>query len=143
MKIKRNHQKYSCVKPENMYIDKLYTFSYNPEDQPLFERFYKMKLNNLSDWSNQCREILKLKYASVDVVLEISSKGRFHYHGYIVVNNIPLFIIHDLAKLRHYGTYEIDEITDEEVWRTYVYKQQRFMQSYADRNNMIYNIKED
>lgn len=139
----RQHQKYSCVKPEDMYVHKLYTLSYNPEEQPLFERFYRMKLNNLKDWSNKCKEIFTLKYADIDVVLEISSKGRFHYHGHILVHDIPRFIIHDLAKLRHYGTYEIDsisELDDGANWGQYVRKQQRFMQGYAEWNEMEYNI---
>lgn len=139
-----NNNKYQCVKPEECHMDKLYSFSYNPEEQPLFEKFYKMKLNNLRDWSNQQRQILSsLRYCTVDVVQEISSKGRLHYHGYIMITDIVRFYLHDLAKLRHYGTYEIDHITDEDVWRTYVYKQERFMKQYCETNEMVYNITND
>lgn len=124
-----------------MYKDELYAFSFNPVEQPSFQRFYNMKLNNMRDWSERMKENLQLKYAEVDVVLEISSKSRLHYHGYILVKDIVKFIIHDLSKLREYGTYSIKQIEDDEIWKEYVYKQLRFMKEYAEQNDMTYNIK--
>lgn len=134
--------KYKGLSPEEYNENTSYSFSYNSEEQPLFDKFYSMKLNNLRDWSEQQKNILTgLKYSVIDVILEISSKGRFHYHGYIQIKDIPRFVIHDLAKLRHYGTYEIDTIKDYEKWDKYILKQERFMRKYCNTNDMYYNIK--
>lgn len=134
--------KYSCIKPEDMEKGTLYTFSYNPEEQPLFEKFYKSRLNNLSDWSQKQIELFNsLKYCEIECVIEISQKARFHYHGYIMITDIVKFFIHDLAKLRHYGTYEIDKITDSDKWKNYIYKQKRFMYDYCNANEMTYEYK--
>lgn len=134
--------KYSCIPPECVKTDELYTFSFNPEEQPLFEKFYKMKLNNLKDWSQQMYNILiSLKYAEVECVLECSRQGRLHYHGWIMIKDPIEFYLKDLKKLKHYGTYEIDYIKDDEVWSTYVYKQMKHMKSFCDKYDMIYEIK--
>lgn len=130
------------IKVESLVLNKEYAFSFNPEEQPLFEKFYKCKLNNLSDWSNAVKErLLSLKYAKVEVYTEISQKGRFHFHGYIrIISDIVKFVVHDLAKLRHYGTYEIDDIKDPITWQTYVHKQEHIMKNYCHSNNMSYMI---
>lgn len=141
--IRKNNQfkKFQCLSPEDVKEDVLYSFSYNPEEQPLFEKFYKMKLNNLSDWSNHMKDILTtLHFCNISVFQELSRKGRFHFHGYIKINKILEFYIHDLAKLRHYGTYEIDKINNEDVWETYIHKQERIMKKYCQTHDMFYNI---
>lgn len=136
-----NKQKYSCLKPEMLHLKTEYSFSYNPEEQPLFEQFYKVKLNTLNKWSEYYSALFtSLKYCKIICYMEISSKGRFHYHGLVMVTDIPRFIINDLAKLRHYGTYEIDEIKDKTVWLDYCLKQQRFMEKYCKDNDMLYKV---
>jgi len=133
--------KWTCIKPEDLDLDVHYAFSFNPEEQPMFEQFYKVKLNTLSKWSEYYINIFKsLKYCSITVNTEVSSKGRFHYHGYVLIKDIPRFIINDLAKLRHYGTYEIDFIKDKDVWFDYVNKQKFFMEQYCTDNDMIYQL---
>lgn len=133
---------YSCLKPELIVRGIEYSFSYNPEDQPKFEQFYKVKLDTLKSWSEYYAKLfLSLKYASIYCVMEISSKGRFHYHGTISIDDIARFIINDLAKLRHYGTYEIDIINDKDKWDKYVHKQQDFMEKYCKDNDMIYEVQ--
>lgn len=140
----RYSNKYSCVKPEDVDTEKWYSFSYNPLMQPLFERFYKLKLNTLEQWSQeQVRLLTTLKYCRVSVVLEISQKGRFHYHGYIQIKNNPEFYLTDLARLRDTGTYEIDIINDKEKWLEYVLKQQKTMSVYCRKNGMCYEIDTD
>lgn len=137
----KQKQKYSCLNPEELDIGKFYTFSYNPDEQPLFEKFYKCKLNNLSDWSHRMLDIFKnLKYANIEVNLECSRKGRFHYHGLIRVTKPIEFVIHDLKMLGHYGTYEIDQIDNFEKWRTYCDKQQQLIKPYAEKNDMLSQI---
>lgn len=137
-----NNAKYNAIPPEEVNTTELYSFSFNPEEQPLFERFYSCKLNNLKDWSQQQYNILtSLKYAEVECVLECSRQGRLHWHGWIIIREPIDFYLKDIKKLKHYGTYEIDHIEDSEKWSNYVYKQMKHMKKFADRNSMIYEIK--
>lgn len=136
------NDKHKCIPLEEMKPGGLYTLTFNPEEQPLVERFYNIKLNTLSGWSNLNEERLTtLRYAEIDIVTEISSKGRLHYHGYIYILDPVNFIFYDLRKLKHYGTYEIDHINNEDVWRTYVYKQQEYMEKWCKLNDMSYRLK--
>lgn len=140
-KVQPKH-KYSAIAPEDVKTDELLSFSYNPEEQPLFEKFYSMKLNNLKDWSRRQKDILtSLRYAEVEVVLECSRQGRLHYHGYIMIKDPIEFYLKDLKKLKHYGTYEIDTIQDYEKWSSYIYKQLKYMKGFCDKYDMIYEIK--
>lgn len=135
------HTKYSCIKPEQICLGDEYSFSFNPEDQPIFDKWYNVKINGLKFFSEKNENVLvTLRFCEVRVQMEVSSKGRLHYHGYIRIENVPKFIIHDLAKLRHYGTYEIDIIKDKDIWRTYVDKQKHFMENYCKLNDMKYEI---
>lgn len=136
--------KYSCVKPEDVKEGQWYSFSYNPQTQPLFERFYKVKLNTLEQWSQEHVKLFTtLRHCKVSVALEISQKGRFHYHGYIKILSNPEFYLTDLARLRDNGTYEIDFINDELKWIQYVLKQEHNMANYCKKHDMCYIIDTD
>lgn len=133
--------KYTCIKPEDVVEGTEYTFSFNPEEQPLFQRFYSMTLNNLKDWSQQQDNVFRsLKYCKINVVMEISSGGRLHYHGYITITDTVNFFLKTIKHLKHYGTYEIDVITDPDKWSAYVYKMDKKMKSFCQNHSMIYNI---
>lgn len=137
----KNQQKfkYSCIKPEDCYTGVLYSFSINPQEQPEFQCFYRMKLNTLRDWSQQFEDKMsKVHYCEYTLTCEIGSGGRLHYHGYIKINNIVKFYLHDLRYLKELGTYEIDKIEDKEVWNIYVEKQKRFMEKYCKENDIKY-----
>lgn len=140
--IRKNHKyKHNIIEPEKVNPDELLSFSFNPEEQPLFEKFYCMRLNNLADWSRRQKDILStLRYAKVSCVLEISRKGRMHMHGFIKIHKIAEFYLMDLKKLMHYGTLEIDSITNVEKWYDYIYKCSKFMRPYCERNDMVYEI---
>lgn len=126
------------IPPEDINVNTFYTFSFNPEEQPLFEKFYKMKLNNLSDWSMQMKKIFdSLHYCKIEVNMEISRRSRFHFHGVIRISDPLHFVIHDLKMLAHYGTYEIDKINNNEVWNAYCEKQQHLIEGYAKKYDMF------
>lgn len=136
-----NKAKFSAPPPERIDPERIYSFSFNPQSQPLFERFYNVKLNTLSSWSDEQEQIFKsLKHASVEICQEISSRGRLHYHGYIKIHNVIPFYLTSLKHIAHYGTYEIDEINDNEKWAKYVSKQESLMKPYCERNDMHYSI---
>lgn len=140
----RDNDKHKVIAPELVTQGSWLTFSFNPEEQPMFERFYRMKLNNLKDWSQQQYDILTtLRHANVHVILECSPKGRLHFHGVIKINDVIEFYMTDLKKLKHYGAIEIDTIGDDEIWLTYIYKQRKYMKGYADKHEMHYEIYND
>lgn len=134
-------KKHSCVKPEDMVTFHRYSFSYNPEDQPDVQRFYCMKLLEYESWFGRYYDIFdSLKYSSVRTFVEISSQGRIHFHGYIKINDIYQFFFHDMKKLKCYGTFEIDQITDPLKWDLYIKKQKHFMEEFCFKNHIIYNF---
>lgn len=136
---KQQKFKHNIISPEDVVPNKLLTFSFNPEEQPLFQKFYTMKLNNLKDWSQQINNIISsMKYCKITAYLEISRKSRLHLHGFINITHIIKFYLCDLKKLMHYGTLEIDIINDNEIWTKYVLKQEKMMQSFAKNNDMYY-----
>lgn len=133
--------KYSCVKPEDVKVGESYSFSYNPEDQPLVELFYKVKLNTFSAWSRFYYDLFKsMKYCQVHLQMEISSGARLHYHGYIIITDIVKFFMYEIKRLRHYGTYEIDTIKDRDKWEAYIDKQGDIMKIFCAKEEMQYEI---
>lgn len=138
---KKQGLKYSCVKPETVSTDKCYSFSYNPEDQPSIERFYNIKLTTYTSFIQKYKEIFtSMKYCDIQACLEISQKGRLHWHGWIRINDVVRFYLYDLKKLMHYGTYEIDVINDEEKWELYVVKQLDIMTEFCSKEGIEYCI---
>lgn len=134
-------QKYSCIKPEDCEVDKLYSFSLNPQEQPAIQNFYRIKLNTFKDWSDQIEnKIKRLHYCQYSLCIEISSNGRLHYHGYIKIKDIAKFYMYDIKLLKDIGCYEVDHITDPSVWSTYVEKQKRFMEKFCKENEIKYMI---
>lgn len=137
MVYKAAHQ---CIKPEDVIPFNKYTFSYNPEEQPSVQRFYSIRLNEMESWSQKIYDVFdSLKYSRIDTYVEISGSGRLHFHGYIRIYDIPNFYFYDLKKLKHYGTYEIDFITDPLKWDLYCKKQKDFMDQFCSKNGIIYH----
>lgn len=132
--------KYSCIPMEMMVKDGIYSFTYNPEEQPLVEKFYNIKLNTLKAFQEQIVERLHLHYAEVNVVTELSSAGRLHYHGIIKIKDPCNFIFYDLRKLKHYGCYEIDTIESQAKWSEYCNKNTRLMSEWCKKNDIPYTI---
>lgn len=52
---------------------------------------------------------------------------RLHLHGVFKCNSrksVKHFLLHEVYKLTRYSIYEIDTMTDSDVWRKYIHKQQ-------------------
>jgi len=67
--------------------------------------------------------------------MEISSRGRLHYHGRINIVNIISFIC-ALRMISLHGTYEIDTIKDKEIWDNYCVKQSKLFDKIYEIHNM-------
>lgn len=137
---KKNNGLHKCLSPECIEVGKKYTFSFNPIDQP--ERLnYKTKLGVLTEFGNKLSSLLGgLRYADVDIQLEISSSGRLHFHGYIVITALIDFYFFDIPELQRNGSYEIDYINDTSVWDKYVNKLKSPMAKWCEKNNIVYRI---
>lgn len=132
--IQYNNRKHKILAPEEMSLEQWYTFTYNPETQP---RRPNMMIDLIS-WHNGMDHKFKRKYCQIEAVPEISSNGRFHYHGLIKITNIMKFYIEDLPVLRDGATYEIDTISDMTAWKTYMYKQQYLMEPLTKEYGIPY-----
>lgn len=131
--------KFKVIKPEDCVIDTLYSFSYNPEEQPDIQRFYNIRLNEFESWSQRVYEVFaSLRYSHIRTYMEISRSGRLHFHGYIKIKDIVQFYFYDLRKLKHYGTFEIDFINDPLKWDLYIKKQKEMMEPFCKKNSMLY-----
>lgn len=138
-----DNQLHKAIKPEQCVVGQRYAFSFNPLDQPKFVQFHKVTLTTYTDWQNGVRKHLSFKHAKVNVFMEISSKGRLHYHGFIIIQNIVKFYLHDLPRLRMEGSYEIDTISDLPIWHEYLVKQKSFMLPWCIQNELEYEIYQD
>lgn len=113
------------VKPENVVVKKLYAFNYNPEAQPKVG-----KLNSVKEWWELIEYIVcgNMRYCNVKLYCEISSTGRYHFHGYIRLTEIYGFYTIDNPLLVQHGTVVMKEIENDD-WEDYILKQQYFMQT--------------
>jgi len=131
--------KHNIIKPEDVVEGCTYSFSYNPEEQPKPQRFYNISLSLFKSWSDTLNDIFNsFKYCKFHHYMEISSNSRLHFHGYIKINNISKFYFYEIQKLKHYGTFEIDFITDPLIWDLYIKKQKSFMEIFCSENEMTY-----
>lgn len=115
------NQPHKAPKPEEIVINVEYSFTINPETQPTkhnTETFIQEGHKHLKHYLTRC------KYSKYTLYTELSSTGRLHYHGYVTINNISGFYIHDIHLLKYLGSFEIDTISQMDTWENYIKKQQ-------------------
>lgn len=113
--------------PEVMVVGKEYAFSYNPD----------MLIDPKDTGTDYCIRArrfivtnLRLRYSTIDIIPEISSQGRIHFHGTIKLGSIVSFFLEDIPVLKKHGTYEIDVINNPDTWTVYVMKFYEVFESY-------------
>lgn len=113
-----------------------YALSINPCLQP---NDYK-SVNPEMEWQ-KClyQRLASLQYCVINANMEISVGSRLHLHGYIVIKDIIDFVYKDIPLLRSIGSYEIDEIKDDDIWKEYVCKLKGIMERWCVKNNLQYN----
>ena len=102
-----------CLPPEDISLNVAYCLTFNPQIQPLdidgsksansslwqfdphddlVERF------NLKTWHIACRNLFEnMKGCTIyDMVVEISAKGRYHFHGRLKITDIMTFYTFDI-----------------------------------------------
>jgi hypothetical protein len=116
------------LKPEDVQIGKCYAFSYNPISQPKIGR-----INSVKEWYDIYTKFFGIecmKGSTYQLYVEISSTGRFHFHGIIKILDRMNFYTNDTASLIGAGTSAMKEIESDEIWEKYIMKQQFFIQPY-------------
>lgn len=66
--------------------------------------------------------IEKLEHCSYYLRTEISTLGRVHYHGYVIIKDKRKFYL-NIHKLMPLCTFKIKNIDDIDEWETYISKQ--------------------
>jgi len=129
------NDRFKSVDPEDMVVGKEYAFTINPQVQPAEGKIDKpaVYLNVGLSHLNMC--LGKLAYSRLRLNLELSSTGRLHWHGIIIVDDLIGFYTMDIARLMKFGSFDIHEIKDfvemegcknkYKTWNSYVFKQSK------------------
>lgn len=111
-------------KPEDLVLDRCYTFTYNPEQQ------YVGDVERLKKVVRHFRNKMNFSCLSYKVYLELSGNGRIHFHGYIKIKEIKEFYLFAVGTMCAHASTEIDIINDDEIWYDYITKQFHIWQIY-------------
>lgn len=123
-------------KPEHIVIGDSYAFNWNPSTQPNM-----LKVFGFAEWYHHYSTGLeKLQHCSIQTVVEISSTGRFHFHGEIIFHS-HAFYWTDIKYLTEAGTCVIKKIDDADTWNDYLNKQQEFMQPFMEAQIFTEDLK--
>lgn len=120
------------VSPEEININRLYTFNYNPREQ---RSHYKNPKVRWYKMYNEIQTAINTKFAEIFGELEISRTGRIHMHGYIKFKDIAGFYLRDVPQMLQGAEIEIDTIEDHCVWEKYVMKSNVMLSGYATKIN--------
>ena len=136
---------YKGLKPEDVCSSVVYAISINPKSQPLQTNLGKMKLNCINDWYNKevIRSLNRLCHCRLSLSMEMSQGSRLHFHGTVIINDNEIidFYFHDLPLLRAHGSYEMDTIEDNKIWKTYCNKQKNIMNIWCKKKDINRKIE--
>jgi len=128
---------YKCIKPECIDTSVWYSISFNPDDNHQYfnEEYILQRLKKFNQYWNVTFNKYLNNTCYYKLQMEISSRGRLHYHGRINIVNIISFIC-ALRMISLHGTYEIDTIKDKEIWDNYCVKQSKLFDKIYEIHNM-------
>lgn len=106
----------------DLKVGEIYSVTLNPNDRYQYwdhEKRFEMF----------CKWLLKImhglrSHVELDLHTEISLKGRLHAHGKIVFKDVYNFYLKDFNMLIGMCNIDIDTINNQDIWDTYVSKQQ-------------------
>lgn len=117
------NDKYKIPSPEDIVINKIYSFTINPLKQ------HGGQMLGYMHHDSDIVRLLKHKDIKYELHRELSSKGRIHYHGYIQfidkrsLLEIYLILIPKWMRLSTFYIDTIDEKDNGESWSLYCNKQ--------------------
>lgn len=123
--------------PKKMFTSTRYTFTLNPSDS--FQYFGKVARYAKAIRAIQA-SLESLTYCEYELYPEVSKKGRIHFHGYIDIIEPARFQLYDVHILTKISIYEIDVLTDPDVWKAYIEKDKKEMLRFAKSIKQPYKI---
>lgn len=138
-----NNRPHKIPDPKLLKINTKYALSLNPSAKPIqyVEKNDTFKYNFRHYHNTILNKINKCNNCIIDIIPELSSSGKYHYHGYITIINLAYFMLMDVCILRQYFAFEIDIINDSKVWEEYVNKGSHYMESFCISEKIPYKIK--
>lgn len=121
--------------------DIAYTFNVSPSDSHQYYR--SNSLNRFSDFYKSTFQLFKkyvLDYADINLVPEISSKGRIHYHGTIKFKDTVSYHLVGAYHLQQATNIEIDTIDNLDNWHKYMYKDKTLIMPFIKNLHLPYQI---
>lgn len=123
-----NNDHHELLSYEELQDGGIYAFTYNPIDQP------KEGPQGYMDWFYSQKQFFeKFQYCKFRLYVEVSKKGRWHFHGLIKIVNRLRFTIKDIKNLMPFGhicVRHIRSMDDFVNWLAYCHKQQLELQEY-------------
>lgn len=111
---------------EDVQEGKLYAFSFNPMDKWQYDHVKGQFRLRTKSFLDDAQRLFFFAGASTRTWVEVSKKGRLHYHGVILIHDKSLFYVYDLTGLEKSGALCIKEIDNEDKWYEYCQKQFQF-----------------
>lgn len=126
--------------PEDVQEGRPLSFNYNPQMQP-HHNLGAYALTEIKDFIEDCYKVFKsCGNCDIKVVPELSRLGRWHFHGWIVINNVMDFYLSDIHKIINKGTVYVNHLADADGWKDYVYKQHNLMIKISRREDFEYEL---
>lgn len=114
--------KASIMSPEEIKLNDYYTLTLNPNDRHQYFEDPK-RIDKLTTFV-ECL-ILECPNMDINIHMEISRKGRLHFHGIIKfckIEHVLYFYLNKINEWLSYFQIEMDTIADLDVWNKYCIK---------------------
>lgn len=129
--------KAKIVSPEEIKLNEFYTLTLNPNDRHQYFDATN-RIDKLTSYMQA--KILDCPNMDVDVHMEISRKGRLHFHGTIMfckTEHILYFYLHKINEWLESFQIEIDTISDRLKWDTYCTKSSNLIKVNINSKHVI------
>lgn len=136
---KGSNAKCTFLKPENIVEGTIYAFTYNPSTQPYRDGIGPNPIKFW--WDNIVDEFNEYKYCELMLYPEISSMGRLHFHGVIIILDTAKFYYYTVPEMVKNASIEMDTVKDELVWYEYCTKQEVFIQQFLHSETMPLTVQ--
>lgn len=138
-----NNRQHKIPDPKILNVSIKYALSLNPSSKPVqyVEKNDTFKYNFRHYFNSILNKINKCSNCNIEITPELSCTGKYHYHGYIIINNLANFMLYDICILRQYFAFEIDTIGDMKAWEIYVNKGAHYMVQHCASEKIPYVMK--
>lgn len=129
---------------EDFKLNTGYAFTLNPCDRFQYWEIEDRMIRVI----RKVRNFLNRDYIMYKIYPEISKGGRIHFHGYIWCNDALKLYRDAIHELGEFSTYEIDTISNEDIWEDYITKQcaiikfQYLFKPYGLLTSVVYKTNE-